>query len=142
MDNIIFESIEEQSPEAEREQFIMVVLCEPGKEARVTTIPNNLESLQKTVGGYIEAVYPFEYPVAIICNEEGKLNGMELNRALHDDSGQLLDIIAGPFIVAGLSDDGFASLSKDLQEKYCRIFKYPELFFWDGNHIQVVSIET
>ena len=42
--------------ETKHEQYITVVLCEPGKEACVTTISNSLESLQKTVGGYIEAV--------------------------------------------------------------------------------------
>ena len=56
-----------------KEQYINVVLCEPGKKARVTTIMNSLESLQKMVGGYIEAVYPFDDPVAIVCNEEGKI---------------------------------------------------------------------
>lgn len=108
MDNMTLES--------KREQFITVVLCEPGKEACVTTIPNDLESLQKTVGGYIEAVYPFEDPVAIICNEEGKLNSMELNRTLRDEFGQIYDILAGPFFLAGLGDEDFASLSEDLQE--------------------------
>jgi hypothetical protein len=126
--------------EAKREQFIAVVLCEPGKEACVTTIPNNLESLQKTVGGYIEAVYPFEDPVAIICNEEGKLNSMELNRALRDESGQIYDILAGPFFLAGLGDEDFASLSEELQQKYCNMFKHPEMFFWDGNQIRVIPL--
>ena len=126
--------------EAEREKYIKIVLCEPGKKACVTTIPNCLESLQKTVGGYIEAIYPFEDPVAIICNEEGKLNGMELNRALLDDSGQIYDILAGPFFVAGLGDDDFTSLSEELQQKYYKMFKHPEMFFWDGNQIRVISL--
>lgn len=121
--------------EVRREQFIAVVLCEPGKETCVTTIPNDLESLQKTVGGYIEAVYPFEDPAAIICNEEGKLNGMELNRALRDESGQNYDILAGPFFVTGLGDDDFTSLLKELQLKYYKMFKHPKMFFWEGNRI-------
>lgn len=125
---------------AKHEQFITVVLCEPGKEACVTTIPNNLKTLQNTVGGYIEAVYPFEDPVAIICNEEGKLNGMELNRALRDESGQIYDVLAGPFFLAGLGGENFTSLSEELQLKYYQMFKNPEMFFWDGNHIQVFSI--
>lgn len=62
--------------------LIYVVLCEPGKKACITTIHNTLESLQQIVGGYIEAVYPFDNPVVIICNEEGKIIGLELNRAL------------------------------------------------------------
>ena len=47
---------------------INVVLCEPGKLARAATIEASLESYQKTVGGYIEAYYPFEEPVCIVCN--------------------------------------------------------------------------
>jgi hypothetical protein len=83
--------------EQEKEKNIQVVLCEPGKQARITTIQNNLASLQKMVGGYIEAVYPFEDPVGIICNEEGKINGMDLNRALRDDGGKVYDIPAVRF---------------------------------------------
>ena len=127
--------------EQNKEDRIQVVLCDPGKKARVTTIMNNLESLQKMVGGYIEAVYPFEDPVAIICNEEGKLNNMELNRALRDESGQIYDILAGPFLVTGLGEENFASLSKELQEKYCTIFERPEMFFQVGNEIQAIPID-
>ena len=127
--------------EIDREPLITVVLCEPSKDARVTTIANSLVSLQQAVGGYIEAIYPFDAPVAIICNEEGKLNGMELNHALLDDSGQIYEILAGPFLIAGLGDDDFASIPQDLQEKYCRMFQHPDVFFWDGNQIRVISIE-
>lgn len=128
--------------EAESEKYIKIVLCEPGKKARIKTIPNCLESLQKTVGGYIEAIYPFDDPVAIVCNEEGKLNGMEANRALCDSSGQIYDIIVGPFFITGLGDEDFASLSKELQDKYYSMFEYPEMFFWDGKRVQVFPIET
>ena len=119
-----------------------MVLCEPGKPARVTTVKNDLSSLQKMVGGYIEAVYPFEDPVAIICNEEGKLNGMDLNRALRDDSGRIYDILAGPFLVVGLSEDDFASLSKAHQEKYQKLFEHPEIFCRVGSEIQSIKLET
>ena len=140
MNKITFDHREEHSNKTEKEQHIKIILCEPGKKARVTTIPNCLESLQKAVGGYIEAIYPFDDPVAIICNEEGKLNGMEANRALCDSSGQIYDILVGPFFITGLGDEDFASLSKDLQDKYYSMFKYPEMFFWDGRQIQVISI--
>jgi hypothetical protein len=66
---------------------------------------------------------------------------MELNRVLCDESGQIYDILAGSFIVAGLSDDAFTSLPEELQRKYYKLFKHPEMFFWDGNQIRVVSIE-
>ena len=142
MNKTTFNHHEEHSNEAETEQYIKIVLCEPGKKARVTTIPNYLESLQKAVGGYIEAIYPFDDPVAIICNEEGKLNGMEANRALCDSSGQIYDILVGPFLITGLGDGDFASLSEAQQDKYYSMFKHPEMFFWDGNQIQVLPIET
>jgi hypothetical protein len=128
--------------EQEKEKNIQVVLCEPGKKARVTTIQNDLASLQKMVGGYIEAVYPFEDPVGIICNEEGKINGMELNRALRDDQGNIYDILTGPFLVVGLGEEDFASLSKGLQEKYCKLFEHPEVFFRVGNEIESIKVEA
>ena len=125
-----------------KEQYIKVVLCEPGKKARVTTIMNNLKSLQKMVGGYIKAVYPFDDPVAIVCNEEGKINGCKLNRSLKDESGKVYDIIAGPFLVVGLSEDDFASLSKEHQDKYYKMFEHPEMFFRVGNEIQSAPIKS
>lgn len=128
--------------EQNKEDRIQVVLCEPGKKARVTTIMNNLESLQKMVGGYIEAVYPFEDPVAIVCNEEGKINGFELNRALRDESGNIYDILAGSFLVVGLGEEDFASLSKEHQEKYCKLFEKPEMFFRVGQEIQSMPIDV
>ena len=125
-----------------KEQRINVILCEPGKKACIATVTNQLASFQKIVGGYIEAIYPFDDPVAIIFNEEGKLNGMEANRALCDSSGQIYDILLGPFLITGLGDEDFASLSKELQDKYYSLFEHPEMFFWDGNQIQVITIET
>ena len=62
---------------------ITVVMLEPGKMARTATIDSSLEGMQKIVGGLIEAYYPFEEPVCIVCNEEGKMNGMPLNRAIY-----------------------------------------------------------
>ena len=55
---------------------IKVVMCEPGRKARVAEIGTELEELQRAVGGMIEAYYPFEEQVCIVCNDEGKFNGM------------------------------------------------------------------
>ena len=71
--------------EAEKHGTIKVVLLEPGKLARVTEIDSSLEGLQHTVGGMIEAFYPFEEEVCIVCNDESKINGMELNRAIREE---------------------------------------------------------
>jgi hypothetical protein len=109
-----------------KSELIQVVLCEPRKKARIATINNTLASLQQIVGGYIEAVYPFDDPVAIICNEEGKINGLELNRALRDERGTVYDILAGTFLVVGLGEENFTSLTSEQREKYRNLFEYPE----------------
>lgn len=109
-----------------KSELIQVVLCEPRKKARIATINNTLASLQQSVGGYIEAVYPFDDPVAIICNEEGKINGLELNRALRDERGTVYDILAGTFLVVGLGEENFTSLTSEQREKYRNLFEYPE----------------
>ena len=74
------------------------------------------------------AVYPYEDPVALICNEEGKLLGLPLNRALFDDDGHIYDIVSGNFLIVGLGEEDFTDLSPDLMEKYGEQFKYPEKF--------------
>ena len=114
-----------------------VVLVEPGKEARLAEIGSDLKSLQAAVGGYIEAAYFFDDPVALICNEEGKVYGMPYNRAVRDEAGKVQDIIAGPFFGCGLGEESFCSLPKELQGKYLDMFKYPEKFTSIGGKLVI-----
>ena len=67
-----------------------ILKIKPEHKPERADIPDTLEAMQKVVDGYIQAVYPFEEPVALICNEEGKLNGLPLNRALWDEDGNPL----------------------------------------------------
>lgn len=100
-----------------------------GAEPEVVTIPHTLSAMQAVVGGSIEAIYPFDDPVALVCNDEGKLLNLPLNRALRDPAtGAILDIIAGTFFICGLRPDDFASLSKEQIDHYSQVFHYPELF--------------
>ena len=105
-----------------------VLKVEPYQLPEIKEIDSGLASLQHEVEGWIEATYPFEDPVAIICNEEGKLNGMEYNRAIRDENGEVREIIAGPFLVVGLDEENFASLPEDMLQKYKRMFAQPEVF--------------
>lgn len=112
-----------------KEDIIMkVLMVEPGKSPYAAEIESGLKSLQAAVGGDIQAVYPYEDPVALICNEEGKLMGLPLNRALFDDDGHIYDIVSGNFLIVGLGEENFTDLSPDLMEKYGEQFKYPEKF--------------
>ena len=122
-------------------ETIKVLVVEPEKEPYVKEISSGLSSLQKEVGGFIEAVYPFEDPVAIICNEEGKLEGLPLNRALRDEDGHVYDIIAGTFLIAGLSEDNFCSLNDTQIEKFSSMYKNPELFMRFGSRTLVIPSE-
>lgn len=114
-----------------------VLMVEPGKVPYAKEIEPGLRSLQEQVGGFIEAVYPYEDLVALICNEEGKLMGMELNRALRDENGHIYDIMAGPFMVVGLGEEDFTSLPDDLLQKFEDKFKHPEVFLQMGSKIVV-----
>lgn len=116
-----------------------VLMVEPGKSPYETEIEGGLESLQAAVGGDIQATYPFDDLVGLICNDEGKLIGLPLNRALYDDEGHLYDIVPGNFLIVGLGEEDFTDLPADLIEKYTERFKYPEKFFRLAGEIVAVK---
>ena len=105
-----------------------VLMVEPGKAPYETQIGNDLRSMQGAVGGYIQAVYPYEEPIAVVCNEEGKLDGLPLNRALRDPDGDIYDIIMGTFFIAGLGESDFTDLPHELAERFAEQFRQPEIF--------------
>ena len=117
------------------QEKLKVLMVEPQKEPCAVEIPAGLKGLQMAVGGYIEAVYPYEEPVALVCNEEGKLLGLDLNRALRDEDGHIYDVLAGTFLVVGLGEEDFASLPDDLMEKFEQKFHTPEEFFQIGKRV-------
>lgn len=110
----------------------------PAKVPEQMELDGSLESMQKFVGGTIQAVYPFSDPVVIVCHDEGKLIGLEHNRALRDEAGNVYDILCGPFFICGLGEEDFDSLSEELLRKYSRLFQHPELFLRVGNQLMVV----
>lgn len=107
---------------------IRVLYVEPDKLPEVKIIKNDLETLQHTVSygeeGLIEMVeLPKDNSVILVCNEEGKINGMKANR----DIGY--DIIYGPFFIA--ADDRDSGEFKSLSDE--QILKYK--MFFDKNSI-------
>ena len=113
-----------------------IVKVEPGEEAVIVEIEKDLDAMQELVHGNIECIYfDYEDPVVIVCNEEGKIRGMQLNRALLDDNGNILDIIAGTFFIAGIGTDDFIGLGDELAEKYRKMYERPEAFVRTGEGI-------
>ena len=117
-----------------------VLVVEPMKEPYVKEIDPDLHSLQAEVGGDIGATYPYSDPVALVCNDEGKLIGLDLNRGLRDEDGEIYDIVAGTFLVVGLGEEDFASLSPELIQKYTEQFKTPERFMQINGNIVVLPV--
>lgn len=91
------------------------LLVKPYELPKEIEIDNTLEAKQELVGGWIECVYlSNDDSVVLICNEEGKINNMPLNR----DIGH--DIIAGPFLILGddYENGDFKSLTEEQILKY------------------------
>lgn len=107
-----------------------ILLVEPSKRPVLKEIDGSLKSMQEIVGGTIQALYPFEEPVALICNDEGKLLGLPLNRALRDSEGRIYDVVAGTFFLCGAPEesDSFESLTKEQYLNFYEYFQKAELF--------------
>ena len=108
-----------------------VLRIKPRQYPEIVEIESSLESLQNEVDGPIQACYPWDDPVALICNEEGKLLDCGIdnfNRTLLDEYGVPLDIIAGTFLIVGLTEDDFGDLSMKYLKKYEKMFHRPEKF--------------
>ena len=111
-----------------KKREITVLMVEPRKAPVVTSLTNNLDSLQKAVSigadyqGLIEII-GIEENVALLCNEEGKLIGLEGNRRIGRD------IITGVFYVVGVNDEGdLASLPQEKIQQYTERFREPEYY--------------
>ena len=120
---------------------ISVLVVEPEKKPYAKEISSGLSSLQHEVGGYIQAVYPYEEPVAIICDEEAKLKGSELNRVLRDEDGKIYDIVAGTFLIVGLGEEDFASLTPEHMKQFKEKFDTPEMFMRLNGKLVVLPME-
>jgi len=129
-----------ESREIEMPEVLDVLLVSPGEHPKTVRIGAELEDLQSAVGGNIECVYPFDEMVGLIVNEEGKFNGSSLNRALYSEEGKLIDIIAGDFLVVGLTEESFGSLSDEQLKRFEQKFHQPETFVKMGKSIMVLPI--
>ena len=95
---------------------IRILVVKPFKEPYQIRIEHTRKNLQKIVGGYIE-ILQLDYNTDLVCNDEGKINRLPLNRFID------YDIIAGTFIIAGHKDSETISLSKKQIKKYKEVFR-------------------
>ena len=121
-----------------------IVIVEQGRKPYETELERDLESMQHCVGGTIEAVYePGGRDAALICNDEGKLLGLPLNRALRDEEGEIYNVIAGSFFVCGAPPDSesFASLTGEQVDYWMERFAKPEFFVRVNGQIICIPVE-
>ena len=131
---------ETSEPEVAKPETMSVLMVNAGEYPKMVEINSGLEALQEAVQGNIEVIYPYDDPVGIICNEEGKLNGMQLNRSLCNDRGEIRDILTGPFLVVGLGEEDFRSLTPEEMRKYEAVFHQPEMFVRFGRGIKSIPM--
>ena len=117
-----------------------VLLVQPNAYPKKISVGTELEDLQAMVGGDIEVTYPFEDEVAIILNESGKINGLPLNRAIYTEDGDMQDIYAGDFLVVGLTEDDFGSLTSEQMQKFEEQFHQPQMFVRMGRSIMAIPV--
>ena len=104
-----------------------ILVVEPGKHPYATEIEHELREMQRIVGGLIQAIYPFDDKVGVVCNDEAILLQMPFNREIADEC-----YIAGTFFVCGLGRENFASLPDNLLEKYRKMFYFPQIYTTSG----------
>lgn len=119
-DIIGFKSIDFDESKAHKPDDLLKIVCvEPNRPPFISEVDNDLKSLQRAVDGHMETVYMGDSTI-LICNEEGKVKGMDCNRRVGDD------VIAGSFLIVGEDGEDFRSLTDEEAQRYMERFAQPE----------------
>ena len=123
---------------------MQILMVEPERRPELREIDGSLKSMQSIVGGLIQPMYPFDDSVALVCNDEGKVMNLPLNRSLRDEDGQIYDIVYGTFFLCGTpaDSDHFTSLTPEQIEQYQKLFHTPEMFWGMDGRIVCLPLEV
>lgn len=113
-----------------------ILIVEPGRHPKKKEIPHTLRDMQETVGGYIQAIYPWDDPVALVCDEEALFKDSEWNRYICEGVA-----IKGTFFICGLGEEDFADLPDDLMEKYKKLLHTPQMFIPTPQGTMIINLE-
>ena len=121
-----------------------VLVVEPERRPEVKEIDGSLKTMQGIVGGYIQAIYPFDDSGALVANDDGKFMNLPANRGLRDKNGQIYDIVCGTFFLCGApaDSDHFVSLTPEQIERYQKRFHTPEMFWGMDGRIVCLPMEV
>ena len=119
-----------------------VLVVEPGflpYEKEIKDGADHLEQMQAIVGGLIEPIYPYHEEVAVVCNEEGLINGLPFNRSVPGGYGGVF----GTFFICGLGEEDFCSLPPKLMERFKKEFRNSEILLgFDGNEAVTLKVSS
>ena len=90
-----------------------ILLKKVGKPLLMAEVSNNLQALQKVVGGPIE-VLTIASNLVCVCNEEGRLLNMK------DNFNCLGETLVGDVFFCGVREDEFCSLESEIGFKVCK----------------------
>ena len=122
---------------------MQVLVVEPERRPEVREINDSLSAMQEIVGGLIQPIYLFDEPVALVCNDEGKLLDLPANRGLRNKDGQIYDIVCGTFFLCGAPPDSdhLTTLTPEQIQRYQERFYAPEMFWGLDGHIVCLPLE-
>ena len=113
-----------------------VLVIKPHKRPEIQELAD-LKAMQKCVGGYIQAIYPWDdTPAALVCDEDGLQHGEDWNRYICKGVA-----IKGTFFICGLAEDDFTDLPDELMCRFEKEFQEPEEFLRTPKGVLVLTHE-
>lgn len=123
------------------EKYIKALMVEPDTPARCVVIQNNNSALRGAVGGFVEARHPWDDSVYLLMDEEAQIKNLPYNRVITDDNRIPVFVLQGPCVLVGADDNGFASLSDSMLDKYGKKFAVPDRFEEKGEYMSCYHSE-
>ena len=117
-----------------------ILVVEPLKHPFVEDIDGSMKSMQEIIGGGIHATHPLDDFVNVITTDMGQLIEQPMNRVLRDDDGRVDDVLCGTFMICGVSDEDYISLTDEQIKRYTQLFYVPEVFLYIGDRIMVLQV--
>ena len=113
-----------------------ILIVKAGEHPYTKMIGNDLHDLQQVVGGYIQAIFPFDDPVALVCEEEALYHPeQKWNRPV-----SRYGVIKGTFFLCGIGEEDFTDLPEELIEKYTQHFWQIYDFVQIGKHLMPIPL--
>lgn len=126
LQEIIKEKISTYKARDEKGPIITVLVVEPGEKPYVKAIGADEASIYCVLEGPAEGRALHGTGAEIVFNTFGKTLGLPASRALLNSKGVADDVIAGTFIITGVSECGeYISLNKDQIEIFSKLFDNP-----------------